>query len=248
MEPMSGSIEFHEIFNGQAIHVGKVFVWILRLSSLCLDQRIWDTLSRSEQAKANRFSRDVDSARYVLHRASLRRILGRCCDCDPTSILFDFGRDGKPRLSSKIAADIEFNLSHSHDYCLIAVARRWQIGIDIEHIVPVGNLTELVRKIAHPDEQRSFQLFEERHKLKAFFRLWTRKESVLKACSTGFSTDPRTIFCGFDGSKSCDISLRNGDTGNCQILNLNPPTGYCAAVAARSTLDIAVVLQGSTAV
>jgi phosphopantetheinyl transferase len=50
--------------------------------------------------------------------------------------------------------------------------RRCQIGMDIEHIVPVGNLTELVRKIAHPDEQRAFQLLEERHKLNAFFRLW----------------------------------------------------------------------------
>jgi 4'-phosphopantetheinyl transferase len=248
MELMSGSIEFHELFKGQAVPAGRVFVWILRLSSLCLDQRTWDTLSCSEQAKANGISRDADRARYVLNRASLRRILGRCCGCDPTSILFDYGREGKPRLSSKIAADIEFNLSHSHDYCLIAVARRWQIGIDIERIVPVGNLTELVARIAHPDEQSAFQLLEERHKLKAFFRLWTRKESILKAYSTGFSTDPRTIICGFDAGKSCDLSSRNGDTGKCQILNLDSPTGYCAALATRSTLNIAVVLQGLRAV
>jgi 4'-phosphopantetheinyl transferase len=245
---MSGSLEFHELFNGQAAPTGEVFVWILRLSSLCLDQRTWDTLSSSEQAKANRLSRDEDHARYVLNRASLRRILGRCCGCDPTSILFDYGRDGKPRLSSKIAADIEFNLSHSHDYCLIAVARGWQIGIDIERIVPVGNLTELVGKIAHPDEQSAFQLFEERHKLKAFFRLWTRKESVLKAYSTGFSTDPRTIICGFDAGKSCDASSRNKNASSYQILNLDSPTGYCAALTTRSRLNTAIVLRDFTAV
>jgi 4'-phosphopantetheinyl transferase len=244
---MSGSIELHETVNGQTVPAGTVFVWILRLPSLCLDRHTWDTLSSSEQAKANRFSRDVDRTRYVLNRASLRRILGRCCGCDPSSILFDYGSEGKPRLSSEIAADIEFNLSHSHEYCVIALARRLQIGIDIERIVPVGNLTELVRKIAHPDEQSALELFERRHKLKAFFRLWTRKESVLKAYSTGFSTDPRSIICGFDTEKSCDVSSRNGETSSCQILNLDSPTGYCAALATRSTLDVAVVLQDSTA-
>jgi len=123
MKLMSGSLDFRGSFKGRAIPAGKVFVYLLALSSLCLDQRTWDTLSAGEQTKANRFPRDADRMRYVLNRASLRRILGRCCGCDPTLISFDYSREGKPRLSSNTAADIEFNVSHSHDYCLIAVAR-----------------------------------------------------------------------------------------------------------------------------
>ncbi len=225
----------------------KVFIYSLRLSSLCLDESSWDTLSNNERARANRFSRDADRARYVLHRAALRRILGRFCGCDPSSISFDCGFEGKPRLSSKIVADVEFNVSHSHDYCLIAVARH-QVGIDIEHIVPLDNLTELVRKIAHPDEQSAFQVLEEQHKLKAFYRLWTRKESVLKAYSIGLLADPRAVISNFDTAELRDILLRNGDRGNCQILNLDCPTGYCAALAIRSRLAVAVELQDSTAV
>jgi phosphopantetheinyl transferase len=104
-----------------------------------------------------------------------------------------------------------------------------------------------VKDAGHPDEQSAFQLIEEWHKLKAFYRRWTRKESVLKGYSTGLSTDPRAIICGFDIGELCDVSLRNGDTGSCQILNLDSPTGYCAALAIRSRLNIALVLQDSTA-
>jgi len=244
---MRGSIEFQESFHGRAVPDGTVFVYLIRLSSLCLDQRTWDTPSDREHAKANRFSRLVDRTRYVLSRASLRWILSLCCGCDPTLISFDYGREGKPRLSSKIATDIEFNVSHSHDYCLVAVARRWQIGVDIEHILPVDNLAELVREIAHSDEQSALQLLAERHKLKTFFRLWTRKESVLKAYGTGFSTDPRAIICGFDGGQSCVVSSRNRDAGRYQILNLDSPDGYCMALAVSSVLNVPVVLQDSTA-
>ncbi len=55
-------------------------------------------LSDEELAKAKRFRSDLHRARYIVGRATLRRVLANRLGCSPAAIRFSYGRNGKPTL------------------------------------------------------------------------------------------------------------------------------------------------------
>ena len=77
----------------------------------------------------------------------------------------------------------DFNISHSGEYIMCAVASGTRVGIDIEEIKPVDfeDFTDLMSndqwgKIRQSDDP-----------LKAFFTFWAIKESIIKADGRGLS-------------------------------------------------------------
>src|SRR3954468_21035567 len=86
-------------------------------------------LSPEEHARAARFRLDRDRVRWSNARSALRSILAERLDCDPLEIQFALGPHGKPAV-----ANLEFNLSHSGGWAMIAVTRTVPVGIDIEQI------------------------------------------------------------------------------------------------------------------
>ena len=90
---------------------------------------------------------------------------------------------GKPYTDAK---KIHFSISHSGEYAAAAVSNG-EIGIDIE-LVKKRNY-KLAKKICTADEYK--WLLEDYEA--GFFKLWTLKESVLKAVGTGFSSSPKNF-------------------------------------------------------
>ena len=92
------------------------------------------------------------------------------------------GKLGKPYLPD--APAFQFNLSHSGERVLCAVSDR-PVGCDVERIE--RDLTGLARRFFHPEEQAALAAVPEEERNALFVRLWTRKESYLKAKGTGIS-------------------------------------------------------------
>ena len=92
------------------------------------------------------------------------------------------GKFGKPYLPG--APAFQFNLSHSGERVLCAVCDR-PVGGDVERIE--RDLTGLARRFFHPEEQAALAAVPEEERNALFVRLWTRKESYLKAKGTGIS-------------------------------------------------------------
>src|SRR2546421_12655378 len=84
-------------------------------------------LSPDEIAKADRFAFPELRARSAAARGQLREILGAALERDPASLRFDYGPRGKPDLSG---APLRFNVSHSGELALVALALR-EIGVDV---------------------------------------------------------------------------------------------------------------------
>ena len=83
------------------------------------------TLSVDERARADRFHFDRDRRRYIVARGVLRAIIDRYLDLKPEHVTFDYGPQGKPRLSP--ASDqipLHFNVAHSHELALYAITSR----------------------------------------------------------------------------------------------------------------------------
>ncbi len=92
-----------------------------------------------------------------------------------------FSEYGKPYL---IGNKVHFNISHSGKY-VVAAFSDYEVGIDIEMHRDVK--MKLADRYFTPSEARYLQLLHEgKEREKAFFKLWTKKESLIKAFGEGF--------------------------------------------------------------
>ncbi len=96
-------------------------------------------LSSDELARAARFHFERDRTRFSVARAALREILAHYLGTSPAEIAFVYGDHGKPALAPPYG-DLRFNLSHSHDLALCAVARGSEVGVDVERIRELDDL------------------------------------------------------------------------------------------------------------
>ncbi len=167
----------------------EVHVWGINLaySAGNLDPHAYH-LSAEERERASRFHFDWDRKRFILSHGSLRAILGHYLDLPPEAIVFGLGEHGKPNLDPvPNNAGTRFNLSHSGDLVLIAVARQSEVGVDVEKIRPEIELERLAKRFFSADEAEGLMALESGLRLQAFFRCWTRKEAYIKAHGKGLS-------------------------------------------------------------
>ena len=98
---------------------------------------------------------------------------------------FERGKRGKPHLIDQAP----FNISHAGDYAVLALSGR-AVGVDLERFRPI-DWRRIAERFFHPVE-RAF-LAKSTEPEKDFFRIWTLKESYLKAEGTGFSVSPASF-------------------------------------------------------
>ncbi len=147
-------------------------------------QQMESTLSADELQRASRFHFEKDRYRYLLAHASLRDILARYLQCEPRVLIFSANEYGKPFLPN---LEIDFNLSHSSDYALIAVVRGRRVGIDVEQIRADIEIESLARQNFSPREVSDLMALPPEQRPIGFFNCWTRKEAYIKAQGMGLS-------------------------------------------------------------
>lgn len=171
----------------------SVDVWAFDL--LASTERVehaYDLLSENERQRAERFHFPADRRRFVIARATLRKVLGDCLEIAPKQLVFEYSEYGKPKLATP-KSDLRFNASRSRERALIACTRGREIGVDIECIrrdLEVEDLAKRFFSVAENERLRSVPS-DLRHV--AFLRCWTCKEAYVKAIGKGLSLDPRGV-------------------------------------------------------
>ncbi len=115
---------------------------------------------------------------------------------------------------------VEFNLSHSGHYVAFAVSDS-PVGIDIES---VGRNMDIARRVMTEEEYEDYiDKVEEKDREDVFIRMWTAKESYMKALGLGFRLAPETfrVLYGYE--------LRSSD-GTVRIQELDAPENYHVSV------------------
>ena len=193
-----------------------------------------ELLDDSERARAYRFVLEKDRKRFLTSHALTRQVIGTCVDCDPASLKFEAGVNGKPFLVDR-SDEFRFNISHSSDRLLIAVAWGQEVGIDVEKHRPLNGL-ELAQRFFATGEVADLQSILEHEQHAAFFRCWTRKEAFVKAIGKGLSLPLAQFRVSVEDSASEQLLLAcEFDPDLLQtvrIVNLPSPVGYSAALAA----------------
>jgi 4'-phosphopantetheinyl transferase len=141
-------------------------------------------LSADERERASRFRVERGADRYTVGHGTLRILLGRYTGTSPEALVFQYNGFGKPELTG---ADIGFNLSHSHEIALIAVAHGRAVGVDVERIREQVMTERIAERFFAPAEARAIATLPQEQQAQAFFNCWTRKEAWIKARGEGLS-------------------------------------------------------------
>jgi 4'-phosphopantetheinyl transferase len=137
------------------------------------------------QKKNSRFLRWQDKHSHLLGKLLLNKGL-KNYGYENLLAELKYSHYGRPYLNEFI----DFNISHSGNYVICAIANDSQLGIDIEKIEEI-NFSEFVDILR--DEEWN-QIVNSTNPLFTFYEYWTMKESVIKAEGRGLSIPLKDIF------------------------------------------------------
>ncbi len=166
-------------------------------------------LSIEEQQRAKRFVFDADRLTYCVSHFLLRSALSDFLKVLYKKIEIRFIENSKPYIND---IDVDFNLSHSKDYFCYSVVNKSVslIGVDIEVIKPIENLSSIVTNYMHSKEEayilnKSISNYEQ---MLRFYEIWTRKEALLKMHGIGITTDLQLLNL-IPGTRTNNIEISN---------------------------------------
>ena len=149
------------------------------------------------------------------------------------------GEHGKP-----IVEGLEFSLAHSGNIVICAVSHA-PIGCDVERLRKAPN--GVAERYFSDSERGYLSHFSGEEYDRAFFRLWTMKESYVKMTGEGLSVpfEAYEVIVDQDNISSardcCARVLRNGDMQECH-LRFVQLQGYIVSVCAEESEPVEVVM------
>jgi 4'-phosphopantetheinyl transferase len=169
-------------------------------------------LSAEERCRASRFHFARDCRRFTVARALLRFILGQRLELPPARLTFAYSAFGKPFLQD---TQLRFNVSHSADLAVFAVAEGGEVGVDVELVRPQPEMHRIAERIFLAHELAQLQSRRADAQTELFFRLWTQNEARLKARGVGFGAE----------------LTRHPAAGAWPVRAIDPEAGYVGAIA-----------------
>ncbi|WP_269518800.1 4'-phosphopantetheinyl transferase family protein [Alteromonas sp. BMJM2] len=165
-----------------------------------------ELLSDEERYRVTTLRSESRRDSFIVSRAALRLMLSSLMkETNPEAISFSFNANGKPALNH-VSSLLQFNLSHSHDYIVIAISRNLPIGVDIELMKARLTMRKIAENYFHRCEQKAidYALKAEGNSaaLRLFYKIWTLKEAFIKADGKGMAIPGDCFYfnniCQFD--------------------------------------------------
>jgi 4'-phosphopantetheinyl transferase len=167
------------------LHSHQVDLWRIALNLPPASVKPLEShLSADESQRAARFRFPADRDRYIVAHGCLREILVRYLHCQPGQLSFSTNEYGRPSLEDH---KLEFNLSHSGNFALIAVSQEHKVGVDVERIRSDLEQDSIARRFFSANEVAELMALPPDQKELAFFNCWTRKEAYIKAQGLGLT-------------------------------------------------------------
>lgn len=182
-------------------------------------------ISPEEAARARRFRGESLERRYRRAHAALRLLLARETGCSPAQVPISQRDGGKPFLQG---SPVSFNLSHSGHLVAVALSVGLEVGVDVEAQRRLhGDAVSLAARFCHAEECGALTALPERGREAAFLRIWTARESLVKALGTGLDQIPGDFNAAplLEGAQAVEW-------GGWTVRVMPAPEGAFAAVAA----------------
>ena len=172
------------------------------------ENHAYELLDDEEKLRWRKFLSERSRRQFVLCRAALPLSLSECLECSNSQLSFGYREFGKPFAAvDGTPVSIGFNVSHSGQHGLIALADRICVGVDVEERVARHDLDGISELVYGPAERQSLSAVDGEQKVYRFFRLWSLKEALIKALGSGFSVAP----CGLEVPGAMLLGVESGE-------------------------------------
>ena len=151
---------------------------------------------------------------------------------------FVFGPQGKPSLAPPLSG-IAFNLTHSEEIAVVAIAATDRIGVDIERLREVADAAAIARLFFSTIEQSMLSAVAPAERSRAFVTCWTRKEAFVKALGYGLSVDLASFAVNLSRELPGFSAFRDPDLASIpwSIIHIEPETHYLGAAVIDRALE-----------
>jgi len=159
---------------------GEVQVWRVSATPELVDAGV-GLLSAEEVERMQRLRVPLARDEFVVGRALLRVLVGAVVGCSARKVRFDIGAAGK----LSVGGGVEFNVAHSRGEVLIALCRDAAVGVDVEWVNAGIEALEVARSSFAAAEVLAVEAADDAARVDAFYRVWVKKEAVVKAHGGG---------------------------------------------------------------
>ena len=188
----------------------RIELWCAWLEDIDAARR-WEDyralLDAPERERQGRLRMPADRRRDLAARALVRTVLSRHVPVPPEAWAFGADANGRPRIvAPQPLPPIEFNIAHSGDLVVLAVATGRSLGVDVEDTSRRTDTAALERYFA-PQEREALSALPAEARRRRFFELWTLKESYLKARGVGLRLPLDAFAFEFPGERGLRLSF-----------------------------------------
>lgn len=174
---------------GARVPAGTCHVWPIAVA----DRPQWTALlPPDELERATQFRVPGPRHIFTTSRAAQRLVLAHYLGLDPHDVKIargceHCGKDhGRPRVEG---APLDFSVSHSQRWLLIAVVGTGRVGVDLEDLDARRSLDDVAAHTLSLREKYRFSQVPPDERGAWFLRLWTRKEATVKLTGHGLATE-----------------------------------------------------------
>jgi 4'-phosphopantetheinyl transferase len=168
------------------LDAGSVDLWSIGLDALGspTSDELLGALCVDERRRMARFRRASDARRWGLARGVTRKVLASYIGVPTSEVVFHLGESGKPTLEG-VGDGLHFNVSHCGPMALLAVARGYEVGVDVERIREGLHEGAIAQRVLGDEAGRLAMIASPEDRTRAFFRSWVRHEAVVKCRGVG---------------------------------------------------------------
>ncbi len=149
---------------------------------------LWRTLSADELERVRRLRFPRDRRRFIGRRGLLGAMLARYVGAQAHELRFAYSPFGKPALALEEGRPaLDFNLSHSAGFVLLAVGACGGVGIDVVQIDAHFDYRSVARSFFSPQQIEELERLPPARAAREFFRLWSLGEAIGKARGDGLA-------------------------------------------------------------
>lgn len=142
-------------------------------------------LSEKELSKLNSMEEPKRKNEYLQSRYYVKKKIAELLKTNPKNIDFVYTGEGKPILPPH-SLNLDFNISHTENVFIFGITDKGFIGVDIEKMRASKHLDKIAERLFSESELKALKSeADPDKKQKTFFRLWSSKESIVKAFAGG---------------------------------------------------------------
>jgi len=183
-------------------------------------------LNEDEKNRALRFRFRKDHDLFVIGRYTTKIMLAYYTDNTPENVKIIPDSFGKPACEMNLF----FNISHSGDQLLLGFSNS-EIGVDIERIDPAVDIEGIGKSHFSEIEFQIMMNCTRDERAETFFKIWTKKESLIKGIGKGLSIPLQDFNVTHQNGKVLWELPNEKNYGNWFVHNIETKKGFKSAFA-----------------